>query len=314
MWGALAGAAPLWAGCASAPAVPPPLKDRAILGIGHPLASLAARERSLAYTFAIVGGVYYTFDTTWARHTRELAPAAGRQLMVSWMPQTATGKLKLADIPAGKYDAHIDQMLRGMRAFEGPVICRWGHEPNGNWYPWSVACTTAGCSTPGQYVNAWRYIVGRERRMAGRSNIRWFWCANGTDIPSAATGKRYTLEQYWPGDAWVDLVGCDAYNEPATWDTFDGIFKRPYARISKLSGKPFWIGEVGCHEPRRGQRGTKGAWIQAMLDSTAFPNLRAVCYFDFDARVRKRADWRFDSSPGTFASVKKSLKTVPKRV
>ena len=311
--GALLGGAPLWAACAKPLLRTPTLRDTAVLGISLPLASLAASERTLGYKFAIVGGVYYSFDSNWAKHTHDLLPAAGRQLMVSWMPQVAGGTLTLSDIPRGKYDAHIDQMLRGMRAFKGTVICRWGHEPNGNWYPWSVACNSTGCSTPANYISAWRYVVNRERRMVGRSNIKWFWCPNGTDM-SAANGKRYTMEQYWPGDAWVDLVGCDAFVEPTAWEPFESAFRKPYDRVSKLSAKPFWVGEVGCHEPLHGQRGTKAAWFEAMLNSTAFPNMRAICYFDYDARPRGRADWRLSSSPSTLTGVAQTLKGVPRRV
>jgi mannan endo-1,4-beta-mannosidase len=310
--GALAGAVPLFAACAKPAVHLSKLRESAVLGISHPLASLAATEHSLGHKFEIVGGVYYTFDSVWAKHAHELLPAAGRQLMVSWMPQTDFGRLVLSDIPAGKYDAHIDEMLRGMRAFAGTVICRWGHEPNGNWYPWSVACNDSGCSSPANYINAWRYIVNRERRMPGHSNVKWFWCPNGTDMPSAS-GRHYSLEQYWPGDAWVDLVGCDAFVEPTAWEPFDSVFRKPYARVSRLSRKPFWVGEVGCHEPLRGQHGTKAAWFDAMLNSTAFPNMRAICYFDYDARSRKRADWRLNSSTSTFAGVVRSLRSVPKR-
>ena len=164
---------------------------------------------------------------------------------------------------------------------------RWGHEPNGNWYAWAAA-NPAG-QTPDQYIAAWRYLVGRERKLPGKSNIRWFWCPNATDVRSIE-GVAYPMEQYWPGDEWVDLVGCDGFNEPTAWTTFDDIFRRPYARISALSKKPFWIGETGCHEPLPGQQEDKGTWIVNMLRSRAFPNLQVVCYFDYNASARQRAD------------------------
>jgi mannan endo-1,4-beta-mannosidase len=287
------------------------LRDRTLIGINHPLASLAVREEAVQYEFPIVGGLYYTFDTRWSLHVGDLVPAKGRELLVCWMPQKSDATLLLSDIPTGKYDEHIDSMLAGMRAFDGPVVVRWGHEANGNWYPWSAA--SPGGPSPEQYIQAWRYIVERERDRKGASNIRWFWCPSGTDV-AAPNGALYPMEQYWPGEAWVDLVGCDAYNEPTAWTGFDDVFAAPYARISALSSKPFWIGEVGCHEPLPGQPGTKGEWIEAMLGSTAFPNLAAICYFDYNAVSSGRADWRLDSSSGTFQSVVKSMQTVRKRV
>ena len=185
--------------------------EAAWVGISHPPESLAKLEGSLGYRFPIVGGFYYTFDTDWTKAADDRLAAAGRELMITWSPETSADTLQLAHIPAGRYDRHIDQMLEGMRAFDGPVIVRWGHEPNGNWYSWASA-NPAG-QKPAEYVAAWRYIVGRERKLPGKSNIRWFWCPNAIDVRSAA-GVPYPMEQYWPGDEWVDLVGCDGFNEP----------------------------------------------------------------------------------------------------
>ena len=220
--------------------------------------------------------------------------------------------LDLSDIPAGEFDDHIDQMLVGMRSFKGMVICRWGHEPNGNWYSWAAAAGLG--ATPAKYVAAWRYIVGRERAMPGASNIRWFWCPNASDVPSKQ-GSVYTIEDYFPGEAWVDLVGCDGYNEPSVWQSFNQVFTAPDARITKLSTKPFWVGETGCHEPLPHQVGvTKGGWINDMVDSDLFPMMRAVCYFDYDASSADRANWSFESTPATFLSVMKTFKAMPVRV
>ncbi|MCW2622498.1 MAG: hypothetical protein JWL64_2100 [Frankiales bacterium] len=285
-----------------------------MLGLNHPLKTLLAREAVLGFRFPVVGGVYYTFDTVWARHLAELRPAYGRQLMVCWMPQRWAGPVSLADVAAGAYDLHLDQMLSGMRAWPGPVVCRWGHEPNGNWYPWSAtyAGVRAGSSSPRDYVAAWRHIVGRERRIPGTSNITWFWCASGVDRPGP-DGRPAALEEYWPGEEWVDLAGCDAYNEPNVWQSFDEVLSDPYRRISRLTSKPFWIGEVGCHEPLTGQPGTKSSWFDAMLRSAEFPRLQAVCYFDYDVASEGRADWRLDSTPATLEGIVQALGGVPVR-
>ncbi len=270
------------------------------IGIVHPPSNLRSRENLLGYRAPVVGGLYYTFDTSWARYPADRVPAAGRELVVCWMPKIATGVLALADIPAGRHDRHIDAMLTGMRSFDGPVVCRWGHEPNGDWYPWCAAYPR-GRSAPEQYVTAWRYIVARERRMPGPSNIRWFWCPTGRDVGGVA------MERYWPGEDWVDIVGCDVFNEPQEWKSFNEIVADPYRRITSLSDKQFWIGETGCHEPLQWQRGTKAQWIADMAETRSFPRMRTICYFDYDARPAGRADWRFDSTRETLAAVREIL-------
>ena len=56
----------------------------------------------------------------WSRHVSELLPAAGRELMVAWMPQLPQVRtLNLSDIPEGRFDEHIDQMLTGLALFPG---------------------------------------------------------------------------------------------------------------------------------------------------------------------------------------------------
>jgi len=287
------------------------LRQRAFLGINHPLSSVKQLEQSLGFQFPILGGLYYTFDTVWQRHVQEMAPADNRVLLVCWMPKLQHRTVALSEVVKGWHDRQIDQMLFGMRAFPGRVVCRWGHEANGNAYPWSAAAAGSRTS-PQDYVAAWQYVVHRERAMPGTSNISWFWCPSAVDLPSS-DGRVYPMEDYWPGEAWVDVIGCDVYNEPGEWRSFDDIVGRPYQRIKTLSDKPFWIGELGCHEARPGQRGTKGRWLAAMLASTQFSKLAAVCYFDYDARSAGRADWRLNSSRATFDAFKAELRAGPMR-
>ena len=95
------------------------LKERAWFGVNHPLATLSALESQLAYTFPIVGGLYYTFDSNWSRHVSELLPAAGRELMVAWMPQLPQSHPQPVRHPRGQVrrshrsDAHRYALLPG---------------------------------------------------------------------------------------------------------------------------------------------------------------------------------------------------------
>jgi len=237
-----------------------------------------------------------------------------RGLHACWMPQKYGTVVTLADIPRGRYDAPIDAMLTGLRAYPGPVVVRWGHEMNGHWSPWSAQYAAyqpglAGCTSPSEWVAAWRYIVARERALAGPSNVHWFWCAANVDSHMPNHGPVvYPMEQYWPGSQWVDVVGVDGYNNNAPWQSFDAVFGPVYDRISTFAGTtmPWWIGETGCVEPTPGEiRGgiavNKAAWIEQMFGSLLFPHSRplAVHYFNFPNATF--GDRRFSSSPSTYA-------------
>ena len=42
------------------------------------------------------------------------------------------------NIIKGKHDAYIRDWARAAKAFGRPVVVRFAHEMNGNWFPWSI--------------------------------------------------------------------------------------------------------------------------------------------------------------------------------
>jgi beta-mannanase len=98
------------------------------------------------------------------------------------------------------------------------------------------------------------------------------------------------MEDYYPGDDQVDVLGCSAYNWGATqpwsqWTSFRDLMSAPYRRLAALGPQPIWLCETGC-APRGG---SKPAWVRGMFASAAaFPRLDAVLWFNID----KETDWR----------------------
>jgi hypothetical protein len=86
----------------------------------------------------------------------------------SWEPYD-TSPAAIAD---GHSDAYITRFARAVRALNVPVVISFGHEMNGNWYPWE---TTQ--STPAEFVAAWRHIHDLFIQ-AGASNVIWVWNPN----------------------------------------------------------------------------------------------------------------------------------------
>jgi mannan endo-1,4-beta-mannosidase len=86
-----------------------------------------------------------------------------------------------------------------------PVIFRPFHENNGNWFWWGKGhCTRA------EYIRLWRFTVSYLRDSLQVHNLLY---AYSTDIFESP--EQY-LERY-PGDAWVDILGCENY-----WDFQSG--------------------------------------------------------------------------------------------
>ncbi len=219
------------------------------------------------------------------------ARARGKTLQITWEPWhfADPNAVKLNDIIAGKYDKYIDSWANGARSFGGEIWIRWGHEMNGNWYPWSLGQNGGDAQT---YVRAYRHIHDRFRR-AGASNVRWVWCFNAESVPDVSWNDP---AKAYPGDAYVDAVAVDGYNFGTTtahsrWQSFEEIFARPVALATKnWPTKPLWIGETGCATTG----GDKVKWLGAMDAALRGPFNRVESVTWFEAA--KEADWRVMSS------------------
>ena len=219
------------------------------------------------------------------------ARARGKTLQVTWEPWhfSDPNAIKLNDIIAGKHDRYIDDWASSARSFGGEIWVRWGHEMNGNWYPWSIG---QNGSDAGKWVKAYRHIHDRFRR-AGASNVRWVWCFNAESVPAVSWNDP---AKTYPGDAYVDAVAIDGYNFGTTtahsrWQSFEEIFAAPVAMANKKwPNKPLWIGETGCST----NGGDKVEWLKGMDKSLRGPLSRVESVTWFEAA--KEADWRVMSS------------------
>ncbi len=107
-----------------------------------------------------------------------------------------------------KFAAFANQ-LKGPKGEMIPVIFRPFHEHTGSWFWWgNKECT------PEEYIALWRFTIDYLRNTKKLHNLLIGYSAAGY-----ATEKDY-LERY-PGDAYVDIIGFDAY-----MDKDAGYFKK----------------------------------------------------------------------------------------
>lgn len=88
------------------------------------------------------------------------------------------------------------------------AIVALGWEISANWYPWGFQHPQN--NYPGviaAYQAAHRRIVGILRARAPRVRIEWNFVLTSSHPPQGR------LEEYYPGDDWVDLLGYQAYAE-----------------------------------------------------------------------------------------------------
>lgn len=212
----------------------------------------------------------------------------------AWGTVNGVDPSHVANISTGAFDAYIDSWATGLKAFGKPVYLRLFHEMNFQGYPWAYG--TNG-NTAEDLVSAWRYVHNRFAR-AGAANVRWVWCPNPENgvVP---------FDAIYPGDAYVDWFGVDAYNggtqfDWGGWRSARQIVEQTYRIFQTLAPtKPVMLAEVSSVE----QGGSKAQWITDLFAATpaALPNIRAIVWFHenwttVDARNLPVADWRVNTS------------------
>lgn len=122
----------------------------------------------------------------------------------------------------------IDAIAVQLRRFQDarvPILWRPLHEAEGGWFWW-------GAKGPKPFVRLWRILFDRLTKTDGIHNLVWVFTSDG-DIA------------WYPGDAYVDIVGIDAYPEDlrdpetALWDNLQSkLGNRKLLAISEFGGVP----------------------------------------------------------------------------
>jgi hypothetical protein len=213
--------------------------------------------------------------------------------IIAWEPwdyqQTPTQPAyRLAAITGGRYDDYIRSWAIGLAAARLPVVMRFAHEMNGNWYPW---CEQSNGNRRGDYVKAWRHVYDIFTDAAA-DNVYWMWSPNVT-YPGAAS-----LSELYPGDSYVDWVGLSGYYGTAgvtQYSSFDRIFDGTFTELSTFTNKPVVIAETAATNAA----GQQARWITEMFrDLPSHPSIIGVIWFE----AVKEIDWRIANQPAAAAA------------
>ena len=195
-------------------------------------------------------------DVPFAEITRLLCAAYGRGAVntVSWHPQnpesgasawdgkTATAVSSI--LPDGANHAQfrlwLDRLAGffvGLKSADGtcvPVLFRPFHEHTGNGFWWGKGNCTAE-----EYIAPWRFTLEYLRDTKGVHNLLYVYS------PDIVSSQDNYLE-FWPGDAYVDVLGLDAYDRSSWAIETNGLrLMRLLKHIAYLKNKPFAFTETG---------------------------------------------------------------------
>jgi hypothetical protein len=193
--------------------------------------------------------------------------------------KSRTGHATLKQVTDGRDDAWIRRQAKAVRDLGHRVYLSLMPEMNGSWYP--------GYSRdPAAFVTAWRRVHGLFAH-AGVHNVTWVWA------PNLSPGD---WDRYYPGGAYVDVIGLSGYNG---WGN-----RKPPAQLfgpflTHYAGrKPLMIAETGTDSGPI----PAATWITEMhsyLRDVAGPDygVIAVCWFDADPSPYA---WRLDQTPAAW--------------
>lgn len=178
--------------------------------------------------------------------------------------ELSTGKLQKLDDPStyvgGNWKRVLDKVAEGLQELEDSgvtVLFRPLHEMNGNWFWWGSEGSFDGTRAQA-FKDAWIHMYSYFTETKGLDNLIWVY---------SPSSSRNDKTSYYPGDAYVDIVGLDAYsanpsNETPTTFALD---TGDYEEMLTL-GKPFAFAEIGPPAEDRYHFNYQ-AWIDALHSS-----------------------------------------------
>lgn len=229
--------------------------------------------------------------------------AGGAIPLVSWELDDYTGGVTQPaysnlSFSRGDHDAALIAWLTSAATWGKPFVLRFFWEMNGGDYPWGY---NHNGNSPGSFIDAWRYVAQLVYDHAHLAQN--LWCP-AIDFP---VWNQLPFELLWPGDRFVDNVGLDGYNNPASqthvpngaWISFEDVIRPCLDRLLQMPHvpKPVILAEVGCHKTG----GDRAAWIQDMGVSLQTMNVQALVWWN-NVLGNGSLDCRLDGDAATLAA------------
>lgn len=238
----------------------------------------------------------------------------GRNLVLSVPMLPSTGGVSLAACAAGQYDVYWRNLANDL-AYYGLhwAYLRLGWEMDGNWYAWGAP---KGSGLEASFAGCFRRVVQTMRATQPANQWKFVW------NPTATWTDPAWLDAAWPGDAYVDVVGIDLYDQswvantypyPATCDSACRLARQQTAwtshawylqtmrNFAAAHGKPFAIPEWGIVSRSDGHGGGDNPYyVQKMYEFISDPTnlVQFSVLFDFNA---PEANYHLSGLDGTTA-------------
>ena len=210
----------------------------------------------------------------------ERAKAAGVGLQVALQPING-----LDEVQDGEY---LRSLARSAKDVGIPIFLRFANEMNGSWIEWYE-------TNPQDYIDKFRIVAKVFREEA--PNVAMVWAPAYFPIDN--------IEDYYPGDEYVDWVGVSMYQahngtlDPLKKGVDRSSFIEKFDNIYKLYGKkkPVFISEGGISYSDPVHHTDKTDWAVYQIEQfyanlpMLYPGVKGVFWFD----TTRTADGRLNS-------------------
>jgi hypothetical protein len=280
-----------------------------ILGNADRFQQLTGQDSAVRHV--IVG---WNQGQTWGSNFASLFDSLGPTPMLGFGTTGAGGAVTPLQIAQGKGDAYLVAMNNAIAVWGKFIYVRPMGEMNGHWNPY-CAYTASGASKGPQYATpAFRkafariYVilhggpatevdaklrrlglppVGRDLPVNPAPTLKVVWNPQGYGSPNIPGNS---AQAYYPGDAYVDLVGDDLYDirGKAEWAAADALYR---AHPSKPFGFPEW-GLWGLDDPAFVRRMAQFVRAHQRTELLSYFNSKPGSIFDLGSKPKSLAAYR----------------------
>lgn len=167
-------------------------------------------------------------------------PTTGKS---AWDPSPAVNDILEGGTKNATYRQWVERVavfLHGLKTRSGkpiPIVFRPFHEMNGTWFWWGAE----SCS-PEEFKDLWRETFNLLTQTYQVHNLLFCY---STD----AVGSREEYLRFYPGDAYVDILGMDLYHKETT-EKYMALLENNLSllsQIGKQKNKPYAMTEGGLN-------------------------------------------------------------------
>lgn len=213
----------------------------------------------------------------------------GHVIMITWEPLSGIigtpGPAAFDNILNHQFDSLIDACANELKAWSNKLfLIRLMHEMNIPSEPWGTGYSynqkPDGTTDTGKFQQVWRYVWQRFHNL-GVKNVQWVWSPNFASNPDVPWNN---MNNYYPGDQYVDWIGLSGYNWMGAipFQSYSFLYDKVLTDLQCRYAKPIMHAEIAS-APYAGNfiPQDQVSWIaDAYQRAQTFPLVRAVVWFN----------------------------------